>query len=107
MEETANTLPASLNDDQRRAVAGVLAQSSKRPLVIWGPPGTGKSTLAAFVIWHLVQQRPNNLHILAAAPSNTGADVLCKKLVKLGLDSKQVLRLNALHRNVGTVSEDL
>lgn len=107
VEETANTLPASLNDDQRRAVAGVLAQSSKRPLVIWGPPGTGKSTLAAFVIWHLVQQRPNNLHILVAAPSNTGADVLCKKLVKLGLDSKQVLRLNALGRNVGTVSEDL
>lgn len=107
MEEVTDTLPASLNDDQRRAVAAVLTATTKRPLIIWGPPGTGKSTLAAFVIWHLVQQRPNNLHILAAAPSNTGADVLCKKLGRLGLDTEQVLRLNALGRNVSTVPDDI
>lgn len=107
MDESANTLPASLNDDQRRAVAAVLAATSKRPVIIWGPPGTGKSTLAAFVIWHLVQQRPTNLHILAAAPSNTGADVLCSKLAKLGLDSSQVCRLNALGRSVDTVPDDI
>jgi len=107
VDEAADTLPASLNDDQRRAVAAVLATTSDRPLVVWGPPGTGKSTLAAFVIWHLVQQGPSNLNILAAAPSNTGADVLCRKLGKLGLDPARVLRLNAVGRSVATVPEDI
>lgn len=107
VDNAADSLPESLNDDQRRAVAAVLAATSDRPLVVWGPPGTGKSTLAAFVIWHLVQQGPSNLHILAAAPSNTGADVLCRKLGKLGLDPERVLRLNAVGRNVSTVPEDV
>mmetsp|Transcript_31535 Transcript_31535/g.57323 ORF Transcript_31535/g.57323 Transcript_31535/m.57323 type:complete len:817 (-) Transcript_31535:65-2515(-) len=106
-EDKTGSLPPSLNEDQRRAVAAVLKASSRRPLVIWGPPGTGKSTLAAFIIWHLVQQRPTELRILAAAPSNTAADVLCRKLGTLGLDPEQMLRLNALGRSASTVPEDI
>ena len=72
---------------------------------VWGPPGTGKSTLAAFIVWHLVQQWPTRLHVLVASPSNTGADVLCAKLAKMGLDRGQMLRLNALGRSYSTVPE--
>eukprot|EP00928_Gymnodinium_smaydae_P038022 TRINITY_DN26317_c0_g1_i1.p1 TRINITY_DN26317_c0_g1~~TRINITY_DN26317_c0_g1_i1.p1 ORF type:complete len:854 (+),score=86.90 TRINITY_DN26317_c0_g1_i1:36-2597(+) len=103
----AEALPESLNEGQRRAVAAALAWSSSSPLVLWGPPGTGKTTLASFVIWHLIQQRPMNVNILATAPSNTGADVLCSKLARLGLDSNRMLRLNALGRNVNTLPADL
>eukprot|EP00929_Paragymnodinium_shiwhaense_P001194 TRINITY_DN10140_c0_g1_i2.p1 TRINITY_DN10140_c0_g1~~TRINITY_DN10140_c0_g1_i2.p1 ORF type:complete len:889 (-),score=226.96 TRINITY_DN10140_c0_g1_i2:372-3038(-) len=110
-KEVEDSLPPSLNEGQRRAVAAVLEGSNmerrRNPLVIWGPPGTGKSTLAAFIIWHLVQQRPSDLHILAAAPSNTGADVLCRKLAKLGLHEDQMFRLNALGRSESTLPEEL
>ena len=41
------------------------------------------------------------------APSNTGADVLCAKPAKLGLDESRMLRLNALGRNVKTVPEEI
>lgn len=111
--DALEALPASLNEGQRRAVATALsAAASGRglrygPLVVWGPPGTGKTTLAAFIIWHLVQRMPADTRILAAAPSNTGADVLCSKLAKLGLGEDSMLRLNALGRSVGTVPEEL
>eukprot|EP00933_Yihiella_yeosuensis_P017529 TRINITY_DN14618_c0_g3_i4.p1 TRINITY_DN14618_c0_g3~~TRINITY_DN14618_c0_g3_i4.p1 ORF type:complete len:837 (+),score=141.02 TRINITY_DN14618_c0_g3_i4:28-2538(+) len=106
-EETMKALPASLNSVQKRAVAASLEPGPQIPLVIWGPPGTGKSTLAAFIVWHLVQQRPTGLHVLVTAPSNTGADVLCSKLAKLGLDEGRMFRLNALGRSFNTVPEDL
>lgn len=107
--ELAQTLPSSLNEAQRRAVAAAVefgGMTARWPLLVWGPPGTGKTTLLAFIIWHLVQERPTDLHILAAAPSNTGADVLCRKLGKLGLDAGQMLRLNALGRSPSTITEE-
>lgn len=105
--EAAQALPARLNESQRRAVAAVLEPGAQDPLTIWGPPGTGKSTLAAFIIWHLLQQRPTNLHVLAAAPSNTAADIICAKLARLGVDTRWMLRLNALGRSSATVPEPI
>ena len=92
-------LPPSLNSVQRRALATAIESRNRFPLLVWGPPGTGKSTLAAFLVWHLVQES-SQFQILVTAPSNTGADVLCAKLAKLGLDHSRMLRLNALGRNV-------
>lgn len=102
-----SSLPNTLNENQCRAVLASVDQSIRRPLLVWGPPGTGKTTLAAFMIWHLVQHRPTDTRVLVAAPSNTGADVLCLKLAKLGLDSKRMLRLNARGRSWQTVPEDI
>ena len=99
-------LPAVLNSVQHRAVRAAMQSRSRMPVIVWGPPGTGKSTLAAFLIWCLVQSN-SRFQILVTAPSNTGADVLCSKLAKLGLDESRMLRLNALGRNVETVPEDI
>ena len=99
-------LPPSLNSVQRRALATAIESRNRFPLLVWGPPGTGKSTLAAFLVWHLVQES-SQFQILVTAPSNTGADVLCAKLAKLGLDHSRMLRLNALGRNVKTVPEEI
>ena len=57
-------------------------------------------------MWHLVQANLK-FQLLVTAPSNTGADVLCAKLAKLGLDESRMLRLNALGRNVKTVPEEI
>jgi len=99
-------LPPSLNSVQRRALVTAIESRNRFPLLVWGPPGTGKSTLAAFLVWHLVQEN-SQFQILVTAPSNTGADVLCAKLAKLGLDHSRMLRLNALGRNVKTVPEEI
>jgi hypothetical protein len=75
-DKLMKSLPSSLNAVQKRAVAACLEPGPPSPLVIWGPPGTGKSTLAAFIVWHLTQQRPSASSILVAAPSNTGCCVV-------------------------------
>ncbi|CAJ1442126.1 unnamed protein product [Effrenium voratum] len=103
--EQSISLPGSLNSCQKRAICSALHSRSRLPTVIWGPPGTGKSTLAAFLIWQLVQNP--RAQVLATAPSNTGADVLCAKLAKIGLDESRMLRLNALGRDVKTVPEEI
>lgn len=105
--EAMRPLPRTLNEYQKRAVATILEWKAQEPLVVWGPPGTGKTTMAAFVVWHLLQQRPDTASILVAAPSNTGADVFCKKLARLGLTTRQMFRLNALGRSISTVDEAL
>lgn len=106
LQDVMRPLPQTLNDCQKRAVATVLEWKSQQPLVIWGPPGTGKTTMAAYIVWHLLQQSPG-VSILVAAPSNTGADWFCKKLSKLGLSPGQMFRLNALGRSVATLPEAL
>eukprot|EP00927_Polykrikos_kofoidii_P035938 TRINITY_DN30418_c0_g1_i2.p1 TRINITY_DN30418_c0_g1~~TRINITY_DN30418_c0_g1_i2.p1 ORF type:complete len:856 (+),score=131.49 TRINITY_DN30418_c0_g1_i2:75-2642(+) len=110
--ETEVSLPPSLNEGQRRAVLAWLYPADgvdlrKRPLVIWGPPGTGKSTLAAFIVWSVVQRQPSDTRVLVSAPSNTGADVMCAKLAKLGFGKDQMLRLNAIGRSTTTVPEEI
>ena len=102
---TNAALPEGLNGGQQRVVRVAANWTSRHPLVVWGPPGTGKSTVNAFLVWYLVQQRPRDLHILVATPSNTAADVLCEKLAKAGLSEKQMFRLNANGRSVATVPE--
>lgn len=100
-------LPPSLNSVQRRALSEAIGRAGNPfPLLVWGPPGTGKTTLAAFLVWHLVQANLK-FQLLVTAPSNTGADVLCAKLAKPGLDESRMLRLNALGRNVKTVPEEI
>ena len=106
LEFTEAGIPSVLNSAQRRALKTAMESRSPLPLIVWGPPGTGKSTLGAFLVWCLVQTNSRS-QILVTAPSNTGADVLCGKLAKLGLDESRMLRLNALGRNVKTVPQDI
>ncbi|MEM6687800.1 MAG: AAA domain-containing protein [Planctomycetota bacterium] len=66
-----------LNPPQEDAVQ--FAVSAGDVAVIHGPPGTGKTTTIAEVIYQLVREGER---VLACAPSNTAVDNLLEKLVR-------------------------
>ncbi len=66
----------SLNPPQQDAVR--FALSSQEVAILHGPPGTGKTTTLAEVIYQAVNQGDR---VLACAPSNTAVDNLLERLV--------------------------
>ncbi len=67
-----------LNRPQQDAVR--FALSSRDIAILHGPPGTGKTTTLAEVVYQAVRQ---GLKVLACAPSNTGVDNLLERLVEM------------------------
>jgi superfamily I DNA and/or RNA helicase len=67
-----------LNPPQQDAVR--FALSAQEVAVIHGPPGTGKTTTLAEVIYQAVRQGDR---VLACAPSNTAVDNLLERLVSM------------------------
>lgn len=67
-----------LNPPQQEAVA--FALSARDVGIIHGPPGTGKTTTLAEVIYQAVSQ---GMKVLACAPSNTAVDNLLERLVAM------------------------
>ncbi len=65
-----------LNPPQQEAVR--FALSAEEVAVVHGPPGTGKTTTVAEVIYQAVKQGGR---VLACAPSNTAVDNLLERLV--------------------------
>ncbi len=74
----SSTCMTQLNPPQLDAVEFGL--SAKDVAVIHGPPGTGKTTTLAELIYQSVQA---GARVLACAPSNTAVDNLLEKLVAL------------------------
>ncbi|MCC9599130.1 AAA domain-containing protein [Stieleria sp. JC731] len=68
----------NLNPPQQEAVAFALA--SPDIAILHGPPGTGKTTTLAEVIYQAVQRGDK---VLACAPSNTAVDNLLERLVPM------------------------
>ncbi|TPP67167.1 putative NAM7-nonsense-mediated mRNA decay protein [Fasciola gigantica] len=76
-----------LDDTQKRAIQ--LGLDSMFCL-IQGPPGSGKTTTSACLIYHL--NRITGAKVIAVAPSNLAVDKLCSRVAETGLN---VVRLCA------------
>src|SRR5262249_10157490 len=87
-----------MNEQQRTALKSIVnGTSNKNPLLIFGPPGSGKSRLLSEAINQLLLHYPH-IRILVATPSNTAADALALKLLETGQELPKILRYNATSR---------
>jgi len=117
-EETLVSLPSlpkyfqtSLNEEQKQAVQLVLKEEDMRSkiMVIWGPPGTGKTFTLVESILQILQQT-DNAKLLVCAPSNDAVDILCSRVLSNASKlSKAVkfFRLNAMMRDPKLVPADV
>ncbi|KAK2851431.1 hypothetical protein Q5P01_007707 [Channa striata] len=94
------------NPEQYRAVQHIVSGSSKpAPYLVFGPPGTGK-TVTLVEAMKQIDRTCASCHILACAPSNSAADLLCEKI--LGhVDKRNVHRMYASSRDPKCVPEVL
>jgi len=95
------------NDEQTAAVRAVLLGEKRQvPYIIFGPPGTGKTTTVVELIHQFVRGF-ERARVLVCAPTNTAADVCCEKLgQRSGITGRvQMLRLMSYTRNRNEVPE--
>ncbi|TKS77630.1 putative helicase mov-10-B.2 [Collichthys lucidus] len=94
------------NPEQYQAVQNIVAGSSKpAPYLVFGPPGTGKTVTLVEAIKQIEKSQPS-CHILACAPSNSAADLLCKKILD-HVDKCKVYRMYATSRDPEYLPEEL
>uniref|UniRef100_A0A8C6P323 RNA helicase n=1 Tax=Nothobranchius furzeri TaxID=105023 RepID=A0A8C6P323_NOTFU len=86
------------NPEQYQAVQQIVAGSSRpAPYLIFGPPGTGKTVTVVEAIKQ-IEKTQASCHILACAPSNSAADLLCSK-IRDHVDECMVYRMYASSRD--------
>uniref|UniRef100_A0A6Q2X6T1 RNA helicase n=1 Tax=Esox lucius TaxID=8010 RepID=A0A6Q2X6T1_ESOLU len=86
------------NPEQYSAVQNIVAGSSRpAPYLVFGPPGTGKTVTLVEAIKQVLKTKGSS-HILACAPSNSAADLLCVKLLE-HLEKRKLFRMYASSRN--------
>ncbi|NXL42242.1 SDE3 helicase, partial [Podilymbus podiceps] len=94
------------NEEQCRAVTHIVTGMSRpAPYLIFGPPGTGKTVTVVEAIkqvWTCFK----DARILACAPSNSAADLLCQRLIK-DIAPRYVYRLIASSRSYQEVPADI
>lgn len=94
-----------LNPEQWAAVRNILAGSARpSPYIVFGPPGTGKTRTMVEAITQMVHIFSREVRILACAPSNTAADVLCGGLGK-NITPSQMVRVVAESRTKKNILE--
>ncbi|KAI9027862.1 P-loop containing nucleoside triphosphate hydrolase protein, partial [Hyaloraphidium curvatum] len=95
-----------LNFEQRLAVERIVEDSyGPCPFVIFGPPGTGKTSTIVEAILQILQHRPD-ARILATAPSSSAADTILKRLIP-HLMPKDLFRLCNPARTFAEVADDM
>ncbi|XP_073752225.1 helicase MOV-10 isoform X2 [Callorhinus ursinus] len=93
------------NPEQLQAMKYIVMGTTRpAPYIIFGPPGTGKTVTLVEAIKQVVKHLPK-AHILACAPSNSGADLLCQRL-RVHLP-RSIYRLLAPSRDIRMVPEDI
>ncbi|KAJ7730393.1 P-loop containing nucleoside triphosphate hydrolase protein [Mycena maculata] len=87
-----------LNKEQKLAVSSIVLHESPIPLLILGPPGTGKTRQAVLQILRFSPEAC----ILLSAPSNSATDTLVMRL-RSALQPTELLRLNDPNRTFAEV----
>jgi helicase MOV-10 len=91
-----------LNKEQGAAVLRIVSTSNRRrPYVIFGPPGTGKTTTVVASINAIRLHRPQ-ARILVCAPSNFAADELLVRLAKRNSET-EMFRFMSYNRSVTNI----
>ncbi|KAG9333767.1 hypothetical protein JZ751_010210 [Albula glossodonta] len=73
------------NPEQCTAVQRIVVGTSKpAPYLVFGPPGTGKTVTIVEAVKQVHKANPS-AHILACAPSNSAADLLCERILLNGI----------------------
>ncbi|GAA5835798.1 hypothetical protein JCM11251_007429 [Rhodosporidiobolus azoricus] len=95
---------SSLNEEQRNAVRSILWGQQRLPLLLHGPPGTGKTKTLVEAVLQLLKRDPT-CHILVCGASNPSTDTLAMRLRSLA--PKELLRLNSPSRPFAEVRAEL
>jgi DNA polymerase III delta prime subunit len=112
-EEERNSVPEGqcnvphMNELQRKAINLIACGKPKIPVVIIGPPGTGKTSTVVECIRQILIRDPH-ARILACTPSNESADLICSRLHAAYppiRDNQYMIRLNSFQRNPNTISD--
>ncbi|KAI9530694.1 hypothetical protein NQZ68_000185 [Dissostichus eleginoides] len=94
------------NQEQYKAVQHIVNGSSKpAPYLVFGPPGTGKTVTVVEAIKQ-IEKMQATCHILACAPSNSAADLLCMKILQ-HVEKHKVFRMYASSRDPNYVPEEV
>ena len=92
----------NLNDKQNVAVQAIVSRShGSAPFMLFGPPGTGKTTTMVEAI--IAYSKMNQGKILVMAPSNNAADYLCYKLSTV-FGPSQMFRVHAFQRPIQSLT---
>jgi hypothetical protein len=92
-----------LNYEQQAAVVAIVRGACRpTPNIVWGPPGTGKSTTIVEAVYQLARHR-SKPNILLVAPSNDATDLLVEKLANF-FPPTEMRRLLAFSRSTDQLS---
>ncbi|GAA6010473.1 hypothetical protein JCM11491_006955 [Sporobolomyces phaffii] len=95
---------ANLNEEQKNAVQSILWAKQRAPLLISGPPGTGKTKTLVESVFQILKEYPN-ARVLVCGASNPSTDTLALRL--RSLMPSQLLRLNHPTRPFNEVRGEL
>ncbi|GAA5938319.1 uncharacterized protein JCM15063_000700 [Sporobolomyces koalae] len=95
---------AKLNAEQKNAVQSILWAGHRAPLLISGPPGTGKTKTLVEAVFQILKDKPN-ARVLVCGASNPSTDTLALRL--RSLMPSQLLRLNHHTRPFNEVKGEL
>ncbi|GAA5869299.1 hypothetical protein JCM16303_000420 [Sporobolomyces ruberrimus] len=94
----------NLNQEQKNAVQSILWAQHRAPLLISGPPGTGKTKTLVEAVFQILKEHPN-AHVLVCGSSESSCDTLALRL--RSLTPANLLRLNHPTRPLNEVRGEL